>query len=823
MRALGRGAVGAALLVATAGVARSLHAQTITGSVVLPDSATPVRGVIVLALDSRGAEVARALTGPSGRFLLHAPVMGRYRLRVLRIGYRPTEGPTVDAGTGTTDVARIVFAGRQVVLSAVNVRDRQTCRVSADTGYAVAQVWAEARKAMLSTQLTSDDAPLVAEWIEYDRVLDSTARLVREQHVRVLTHPTTHAFKSRPVEELAKSGYVVAEGGATTYFAPDAEVLLSELFAASHCFRLASPPAGQSQLIGIAFEPSRDRRDARDIAGTLWLDRSTAELRTLEFHYTNLPDLAMAAGAGGHVEFLRLDDGNWLVRRWNVRMPVVAPRDRAADAITRRVILAPSNLALRGVQTTGGEVTRVSRHDTVIYRATGPHVAVQVVARDTLLGASGGRLTLEGTDYAASADAGGRILVDPVLAGRYRARVSTPLMDSLGVPPVVREVEAREDARVDSVTLPPSRDLLRAACPADSIRHGEAMLRGRVRDERARPAQGAAVTATWQENFQFVGGREGQRLGLTERTVGVITDSAGQWRLCGVPREREVIVRVATDSGSDRQRARLEADQDFSSLDLVLHREVAALNREAKTALGENVQRTALVEIAVSELGGGPLSDATVDVVSRGRTRSVVTGPTGRALIPEVSPGQLVVRARHIGYAPGQFAVTVEAGRNTVPIVLSHNAPPTLDTVRVIGNQRLVGLRRNDEFDTRRINHQATVSITREDIVKRNPVSLWQMLTGVPSMLVVDSNAVTVRSTRSDAITPDLKRVPCYVSVMIDGLIRNPDGAPFDLRALPAPDEVHGIEVFAGASSIPLQYGGAGRGKSCGMIAIWTR
>ncbi|HSQ28841.1 MAG TPA: carboxypeptidase regulatory-like domain-containing protein, partial [Gemmatimonadaceae bacterium] len=307
------------------------------------------------------------------------------------------------------------------------------------------------------------------------------------------------------------------------------------------------------------------------------------------------------------------------------------------------------------------------------------------------------------------------------------------------------------------------------------------------------------------------------------RTVGAIADSAGQWRLCGVPREREVIVRVATDSGSDRQRARLEADQDFTSLDLVLHREVAALNREAKTALGENAPRTALVEIAVSELGGGPLSNATVDVVTRGRTRSVVTGPTGRALIPEVLPGQLVVRARHVGYAPGQFAVTVEPGRNTVPIVLGHNVPPTLDTVRVIGNQRLVGLRRNDEFDTRRINHQATVSITREDIVKRNPVSLWQMLTGVPSIIVVDSNAVTVRSTRSDAITPDLKRVPCYLSIMVDGLIRNPDGSPFDLRALPAPDEVHGIEVFAGASSIPLQYGGTGTGKWCGMIAIWSR
>ncbi|HET7372484.1 MAG TPA: carboxypeptidase-like regulatory domain-containing protein, partial [Gemmatimonadaceae bacterium] len=687
MRVFGRGTVGAALLVATLGTARSLQAQTIIGSVMLPDSATPARGVIVLALDTRGTEVARTLTGSSGRFVLHAAATGRYHLRVLRIGYRPTEGPTVDAGTGTTDVAKIVFAGRQVVLSAMNVRDRQTCRVSADTGYAVAQVWNEARKAMLSTQLTSDDAPLVAEWIEYDRVLDSTARLIKEQHIRVLTHPTTHAFKSRPADELAKTGYVVADGGTTTYFAPDVDVLLSELFAASHCFQLTAPPAGQSQLIGIAFEPSRDRRDERDIAGTLWLERSSAELRTLEFHYTNLPDLATAAGAGGRVEFLRLDDGNWLVRRWHVRMPVVATRDRSADGITRRVVMAASTLDLRGVQTTGGEVTRVSRHDTVVYRATGPHVAVQVVARDTLLGASAARMTLEGTDYAATADGNARILLDPVLSGRYRARVSTPLMDSLGVPPVVREVDAGDDARADTVTLPPSRELLRAACPADSIRHGEAMLRGRVRDERARPAEGAAVTATWQENFQLIGGREGQRLGLTERTIGVIADRAGQWRLCGVPREREVIVRVATDSGSDRQRTRLEADQDFTSLDLVLHREVAALNREAKTALGENAPRTALVEIAVSELGGGPLPDAMVDVETRGRTRSVVTGPTGRALIPEVLPGQLVVHARHIGFAPGQFAVTVEAGRNTVPIVLSHNAPPALDTVRVIGNQ----------------------------------------------------------------------------------------------------------------------------------------
>ena len=803
--------------------AQSIPAQTITGRVVLADSTTPARGVIVLAIDSAGRAAARALTGVSGRYVLRAPTTARYHLRVLRIGYRPSEGPTVDTGAGQTDVGTIVFAGREVVLSAVTVRDRQTCRVSADTGLAVAQVWDEARKAMVSTQLASGDAPLVAQWIEYDRMLDSGGRLVQSQSVRVQTHPTAHAFRSRPADELAKTGYVVAEGGATTYLAPDADVLLSDSFAATHCFRLAAGPNGQRQLIGIAFEPTRDRRDARDIAGTLWLDRATAELHTLDFRFTNLPDLATAAGAGGRVEFLRLDDGEWLVSRWHLRMPVVGPREVSSEGGARRVVVAASNLALRGVQVTGGEVTSVSRRDSIMYRATGPHIAVQVMARDTIVGAAGARLILEGTDYTADADSAGRIRLDPVLPGRYRTRLSTPLMDSLGLPPIIRELESRDDARADTIPLVPARDILRAVCPADSVRHGEGMLRGRVRDERARPIEAAAVTATWQDDFQFVDARDGQRLGLTERTIGALTDGVGQWRLCGVPRERVIAVHVSTDSGSDARRARLEPEQDFMAVDLVVHRNVPMAIRQGNAALGEPPAPSALVEVVVNELGAGPLADTKLEIVSRGRTRIVATGPSGRALIPQIAPGQLVVRAKHIGYAPGQFAVSVESGRNTVPIILSRNAPPTLDTVRVIGNQRVVGLRRNDEFETRRINHLATVSITRDDIVKRNPTSLWQMLTGVPSILVVDSNAVTVRSTRSDAITPDLKRIPCYLSIMVDGVIRNPDGAPFDLRMLPAPDEVHGVEVFAGASSIPLQYGGTGNGKWCGMIAIWTR
>jgi hypothetical protein len=67
--------------------------------------------------------------------------------------------------------------------------------------------------------------------------------------------------------------------------------------------------------------------------------------------------------------------------------------------------------------------------------------------------------------------------------------------------------------------------------------------------------------------------------------------------------------------------------------------------------------------------------------------------------------------------------------------------------------------------------------------------------------------------------------VPCFMSVMVDGIVMQPTppDLAFDLTRLPPPAAIHGIEVFAGGSSIPPKYNGAGGDKSCGLIAIWTR
>jgi hypothetical protein len=229
------------------------------------------------------------------------------------------------------------------------------------------------------------------------------------------------------------------------------------------------------------------------------------------------------------------------------------------------------------------------------------------------------------------------------------------------------------------------------------------------------------------------------------------------------------------------------------------------------------------VEISVVGEGGEALPGVTLDVqFPGGGSRTLSTGATGLALIPDVATGNLVVRARKIGFTAGQISATIAAGRNTVPIILSSIAAPSLDTVRIVGDQpRVSG--RHDDFETRRLNRAGTFFVSRAEIEKRNPTDAWQMLQHSPGLKLrpgadgMGMFAVTTRSAQTN-LRAD---TPCYMRVLVDGVMW-PDAAP-NLNNLPRPDEIHGMEVWAGPSSIPPKYGGTGGGKWCGMIAIWTR
>jgi hypothetical protein len=303
----------------------------------------------------------------------------------------------------------------------------------------------------------------------------------------------------------------------------------------------------------------------------------------------------------------------------------------------------------------------------------------------------------------------------------------------------------------------------------------------------------------------------------SEESVGTFSDETGRWRICSVPRNQALVVRVKTDQGTDAVRSHVAPDVAIQAVHLVPRKVAATIDQLLPQP------NRALIEFSVVNDSAALVGGVTLDVELPGDAgaRTLTTGPTGLALIPDVAPGRLTVRARKIGYRAGQVSATVAAGRNTVPIVLSGVEPPTLETVRIIGDQRRVGARL-DEFETRRLNKAATFFVTRDDIARRNPVDAWQMLQHAPGLkLVVQGSQVYAVSTRVQQ-TSLLRDKPCYMRVMIDALLLQ-DSMPNLSTVLPRPDEIHGIEVFGGPASIPLQYGGTGSDKWCGMISIWTR
>jgi hypothetical protein len=352
-------------MLASLPLARATEAQRIQGSVMLPDSVTPAPGVIILAFGPAGAALGQTLSREDGSFALQLTAPGSVDLRALRIGQRPTVVSALSVESGQTITARIVLVNAPLPLASVGVRKRTSCRIRPDSGQLVAELWQEARKALLATQLTQSDASLIATVTTFDRSEDLSGSIPLGEHVQTRTGPTRKPFASRPADSLAKFGYATATHTTTTFIAPDADVLLSESFAGAHCVYVAPAPKDHPEWIGIGFSPTNDNLGFVDIEGTLWLDRASAELRTLDYRYVGLVKKVADANPGGTVQFVRLPSGIWFVNAWHIRMPLMTEvRD---DLNTTAWKFGAQRTVLDGVQVTGGSVRSISQAGATLY------------------------------------------------------------------------------------------------------------------------------------------------------------------------------------------------------------------------------------------------------------------------------------------------------------------------------------------------------------------------------------------------------------------------------------------------------------------------
>ncbi len=277
----------------------------------------PLPGVVITAIDSAGVTGGRAITDASGRFALALP--GRAaRLHLIRIGYRPR-----DVAITSADEIAIVMERLPPILSAVRVRSNELCPGSSDQGAAF-QLWEQVRDGLLATIVSRELKPADATTLVYETHVSPNDERVREQTKRVQSGRTTRPFTaSAPAATFAARGYMREDPSARIFDAPDADVLIDQSFAATHCFRLQTADAAHRGQIGLAFAPTPGRDTIVDVKGTVWIDTVDPRLRSLDFTYTSLEPAAMQAGAGGHIEFRTMGNGVSFVERWQLRLPVL--------------------------------------------------------------------------------------------------------------------------------------------------------------------------------------------------------------------------------------------------------------------------------------------------------------------------------------------------------------------------------------------------------------------------------------------------------------------------------------------------------------------
>ena len=154
-------------------------------------------------------------------------------------------------------------------------------------------MWDEARKALYATDLTQQQELFTARISRFERTLDAQSGRVDQLQAKESEPVITRSpFVSVPAaQSVGRTDTLGRVGIRDDLLRPRCRRAALGRISPRPLLPVARRTKGDvSGMIGLAFEPVRGR-DKPDIAGTLWLDRKTAELRDLEYALPRLPGL----------------------------------------------------------------------------------------------------------------------------------------------------------------------------------------------------------------------------------------------------------------------------------------------------------------------------------------------------------------------------------------------------------------------------------------------------------------------------------------------------------------------------------------------------
>jgi len=548
----------AAATVPTAG--KPARAQVLEGVVV--DSATqaPVTAVLVSLSDADNRSLQRFLVDADGFFRFIVPGPGRYSLRAERLGLSTRTLAGLDVGPDDTVTVRIPLAHRAIVIEGIRATGSRRCELSTELGAATHLAWEEARKVLNAASFTDAEGLYTYDLEKHVRELEPGSLRVRNE-TRVHKRTTTRQpFESRPVELLVDGGWVLEEPAGNRYFAPDADVLLSDDFLATHCLQLRAADASRPDLLGLEFRPVRDGSGGPDIEGVLWLSRETGGIEWLEFRYLDLPGLLnehRSDQIGGRVDFRGLPNGSWIVSNWHIRMPLMV--------LERDGVFGMRRTRLTGIAEEGGRVVQAV--------GTGTRRVAYTPAEGVVSGKIDrpeGRVAVVGTGVEAGVHGDGRFTIRGLPEGVYQLAYLRPALMSLDRDHALTDVRVTGgDTTAVHLRAPDPHVVMARACGAveGTWDPGKGVILGHVADADSRVAPGIPVVAQW-----VVGLEVAPRLLVQHRAEETETNPAGRFLLCNVPADHRTIT-VTAESGESR-----------ASEDVILSREgpVVAVSLELR-------------------------------------------------------------------------------------------------------------------------------------------------------------------------------------------------------------------------------------------------
>jgi hypothetical protein len=202
-----------------------------------------------------------------------------------------------------------------------------------------------------------------------------------------------------------------------------------------------------------------------------------------------------------------------------------------------------------------------------------------------------------------------------------------------------------------------------------------------------------------------------------------------------------------------------------------------------------------------------------VEIRLNGGDLGARTNDAGGFRIAAVPVGHTNITVRRLGFAPASTDVTLRIGRIDSLVV-------SLTTVAT----RLPNLLVEDEATTRskrllsgfweRRSRGFGAFLTRDDIEARQATNFVDLVRLVPSTTVLTRDGrQTIRLKRTMGALRD-----CPPQYWVDGM-RLESASPDEF----SPEDVEAIEIYAGPSTLPVQFSPRIDTHTCGAIVIWTR